>query len=362
LEKFTTKRLSAPLSVGAAALAAFALAACGVPRGNTDKTSSGSRGGFAEALRVYNATEYMDKSVVADFEKEFHIQVIYGEFESNEEMYDEIVKNPDAYDVLIPSDYTIDRLIQEGRLAKITPDKIPNIARVAPQYLKPGYDPNNEYVVPYMAGTLGILYNKKMTAAPVDSWAALWDSGHKGPVLLWDSQRDVIGAALKALGFGMNAAGDAELAQAKARLSAGGSRFQYGSDEIRDRMVADEGALALVYSGDAKTAVDENPDLSYVVPKEGSNKWVDGFVILKNTRRLEEAEKFIDFMCRPNVAVRNMTKTGYTSPVSGAWAEFGGNRIMFPTEEELDRCEPFLYNAEAAQKYARLWAEVRGRY
>ena len=319
--------------------------------------------GAPPVLRVFNATEYIDRTTIADFEKEFNVQVIYDEFESNEEMYDIIAANPRAYDVLIPSDYTVDRLIQEGRLARIDADAVPNIAYIAPEYLSPGYDSNNDYVVPYMVGTLGILYNKRLVSAPVESWAALWDTQYRGQILLWDSMRDVIGPALKMLGFSMNSNDDAELAQAQERLLAQRALVQgYAGDIIRDVMIADEGTVALVYSGDAKTAVDQNPNLAYVIPKDGSNKWVDGFVILKDTQQLEAAQQFINFMCRPNIAIRNMTQTGYTSPVMGAWDEFASNPIMFPTAEELSRCEPFLYNKEATQKYTRMWAEIRGRF
>ena len=321
---------------------------------NSNKVFMDSR----EVLRVYNATDYIDKTTIADFENEFNIKVIYNEFESNEDMYDYIVKNPKSYDVLVPSDYTIDRLIQENLLAKLDLGKIPNISHVAPQYLKPEYDSNNDYVVPYMVGTLGILYNKRLAGA-VESWDSLFDSRNKGRIFMWDSQRDVIGLTLKMLGYSMNSNDDNELTQAKERLKALRSFVQYGGDEIRDIMIADEGILALVYSGDAKTAIDQNPRLTYVIPKEGSNKWVDGFVIMKNTEHLEAAHNFINFMCRPNIAIRNITKTGYTSPIFGAWEEFGGNPIMFPAAEELNRCEPYLYNREAAQKYGRLWAEVR---
>jgi len=336
----------------AACAIAFALVGCGGAYGD----SAAARG----VLKVFSPTDYVDRTTIAEFEKEFNIQVIYDEFESNEEMYDVVCGNPKAYDVLIPSDYTMDRLIQEGRLATINRNEVPNIACIAPEYLSPDYDAQNDYVVPYMVGTLGILYNQRFVSAPVESWAALWDSQYRGQILLWDSMRDVVGVALKMLGFSMNSNDDDELAQAKARLLAQRSLVQgYAGDIIRDIMIADEGAVALIYSGDAKTAVDQNPNLAYVIPTEGSNKWVDGFVILKDTAHLEAAQKFINFMCRPNIAIRNMTKTGYTSPVFGAWDEFYANPIMFPSAEELNRCEPFLYNRDATEKYAQIWREVR---
>ena len=312
-----------------------------------------------EVLKVYNFTDYIDRTTIADFEKEFNIKVIYDEFESNEDMYEKIVSKPNAYDIAVPSDYMIDRLIQEDRLAKLDLGKIPNISHVAPEYRGPVYDKNNDYMIPYMTGTLGILYNKKFADGAIDSWTSLFDRRYRGRILMWDSQRDVIGLVLKMLGYSMNSNNDRELSDVRAALTAQRTMVQYGGDEIRDLMIADEGTLAFVYSGDAKTAIDQNPRLAYVIPAEGSSKWVDGFVILKNTKQADAAHKFINFMCRPNIAVRNMTKIGYTSPISGAWAEFGDNTIMFPTAEELERCEPFLYNKEATQKYARLWAEIR---
>ena len=315
---------------------------------------------FTETINVFNASEYIDETTIADFEREFAIKVEYTEFESNEEMYHEIVSNPGSYDVLIPSDYTIDRLIKEDRLAKIDQSKVPNIVNIAEEYLNPSYDPANDYVVPYMVGTLGILYNKKYAADSIDSWNALFDTRYSGKVLMLDSQRDAIGAVLKLLGFSMNSNDDTELEQAKEMLLAARSTVAaYNeSEEIRDKLVAGEGVLGVVYSGDAKIAIDRNPDLAYVIPKEGANKWVDGFVIMKDTKHLDAAQKFIDFMCRSNIAVRNMSEIGYTSPVKGAWSEFNANEIMFPALDELNRCEAFLYNAEAAQKYSGIWTEI----
>ena len=311
-------------------------------------------------LRVYNAAEYMDMSTVKDFEKEYKIKVIYDEFESNESMYDDVVKNPNDYDVLVPSDYMIDRLIKEGRLEKLTKANVNNISNVAEEYLNPSYDNGNEYSVPYMVGTVGILYNKRMVSEPVTSWDALWDSNYKGQIWMWDSMRDVIGVSLKRLGYSMNTNNEQELQEAKQALITQARLLRgYAEEECRDAMIADEGALALVYAGEAKAAIDQNPNLAYVIPEEGSNKFVDGFVIVKNARNKDAAEKFINFMCRSNIAIRNMTETGYTSPIKGAWSEFGNNKIMFPSEEELNRCEAFLYDAVATSKYNKIWQEVK---
>lgn len=314
---------------------------------------------YSDVLYVYNAAEYMDKSTITDFEKEYKVRVEYSEFESNEDMYENIVANPGKYDVVIPSDYMIDRLIKEDRLAKLDKAKVTNISNVATEYLSPEYDKNNDYTIPYMTGTLGILYNTKKVSTPIDSWTALFDSKYRGKILMWDSQRDCLGAALKMLGYSMNSKSQSELSEAQAKLIAQRSYAQYGEEEIRDMMIAGEGIVALMYSGEAKNAMNQNHDLAYVIPKEGGNKWTDGFVIMKNTKNLGMAQNFINFMCRPNVAVRNMTETGYTSAIKGAWGEFGDDKVMFPGEEELARCEAFLYDKEAVQLYNKVWSSIR---
>ena len=315
---------------------------------------------YVEEISVYNAAEYMDMETVKDFEREYKIKVNYKEFESNETMYADFVKNPNSYDVLVPSDYMIDRLIKENRLSKLTKSNITNISNIATEYINPEYDKENEYTIPYMTGTVGILYNKKMVTEPVTSWKIFWDTKYKGQIWLWDSMRDVIGMALKSLGYSMNSVNDAELNSAKQALITQNKLLRgYEEEQSRDAMIADEGALALVYSGEAKFAIDQNPNLAYVIPEEGSNKFIDGFVITKNTKHKEAAEKFINFMCRSNIAIRNMTETGYTSPIKGAWSEFGNNKVMFPSQNELDRCEAFLYDSAATEKYNKMWNEIR---
>ncbi len=315
---------------------------------------------YIDEINVYNAAEYMDMTTIKDFEKEFKIKVNYKEFESNESLYKDISNNKSKYDVLIPSDYMIDRLIKEDLVEKFDKANIPNLSNIASEYLNPEYDKNNEYVVPYMVGTVGILYNKSVIKDTVDSWDIMWDERYKGQIWLWNSMRDVIGMSLKHLGYSMNSTNDSEINEAKqALIKQAGLLRGYEEEEVRDSMIADEGSLALVYAGEAKSAIDQNPNLAYVIPKEGSNKFVDGFVIVKGTSHKSSAEKFINYMCASNIAIRNMTETGYTSPVKGAWAEFGDNKIMFPSNEELSRCEAFLYDATATEKYNKVWSELR---
>ncbi len=350
---------------------AFSLFACGgsggggnqatrPPRTTETQTTTKDTTVYTETISVLNAADYIDMNTVADFEREYKIKVVYEEFASNEEMYSTLLSKPNSYDVLVPSDYMVDRLVKENKLEKLDASKITNKSNIASEYLSPVYDSKNEYSVPYMVGTLGILYNKRLVSSPPDSWQVLWDAQYKGQILMWDSVRDCLGATLKMLGFSMNSGNDNELSQAKTRLLSQKSLVKaYAEEEIRDIMIADEAALALIYSGEAKIAIDQNPNLAYVIPKEGANKWVDSFVIVKGTAHLDAAQKFVNFMCRPNIALRNMSATGYTSPVSGSWAEFCDNTIMFPSKEELNRSEAFLYDSASMQKYTAIWKEIR---
>ena len=198
-----------------------------------DKEHEEERKQYKEVLRVYNAAEYIDESTIVDFEKEYKVRVEYSEFESNEDMYKNVVSNPNNYDVLVPSDYMIDRLIKEDRLLKLDKSKLTNISNVAKEYLSPEYDKNNDYVVPYMTGTLGILYNTKKVSTPIDSWTALFDSKYKGKILMWDSERDCLGATLKMLGYSMNSTSSQELAEVQAKLIAQRSIAIYGEENIR---------------------------------------------------------------------------------------------------------------------------------
>ena len=341
----------------------LALSGCTKNDGNKIKINVSAehekeRAKYTQVLNVYNAAEYIDPSTIVDFEKEYKVRVEYYEFESNEDMYNDISKNPNKYDVLVPSDYMIDRLIKENKLAKLDKTKVTNIDKVASEYLSPEYDKNNDYVVPYMTGTLGILYNTKKVSSPVDSWQVLFDSKYKGKILMWDSQRDCLGATLKSLGYSMNSTNRDELNKAQEKLIAQRSIAQYGEEQIRDMMIAGEGTVALMYSGEAKQAINQNGNLAYVIPKEGGNKWVDGFVIMNNSKNKEMAQNFINYMCKPNIAIRNMTKTGYTSAIKGAWAEFGNDNVMFPSKEDLLRCEAFLYDKTGTELYNQVWAKV----
>ncbi len=276
------------------------LTACG--SGGTETT--------AGELTVYNWGEYFDPDALAMFEEETGIKVTYDEFETNEVMYPIIANGAADYDLVCPSDYMVQRMISEGLLEKINFDNVPNIKYVDQVYrdASKGFDENNEYSVPYLWGTVGILYNKTVVKEPVDSWGILWDTKYKDNILMQKSVRDAFGITLKYLGYSLNSTDEKQLEEAKQKLieqKKSGVVQAYVVDEVRDKMIGNEAAIGVIYSGEALTCQAENPDLEYVIPKEGSNLWIDSWVIPKGAKNKENAEKFFDFLFGPEICKIN---------------------------------------------------------
>lgn len=318
-------------------------------------------------LNVFNWEDYIDESVIEQFEQETGITVNYMRFTTNEDMMVQVEANPGAFDLCFPSEYIVERMIAKDLLAEINYDNVPNMQYILENLIDPSYDPGNAHSVPYMWGTVGILYNTKMVTEPVDSWGILWDEKYQSNVFMLDSYRDSMGVALAYLGYSMNTEDILALELAKEKLieqKTIGTLKAYQVDETKDKMVAGEAALAVMWSGDAQYAIDLNPDLAYAVPKEGSNVWVDCMVIPKNAKNKENAEKFIDFLCRPDIAQKNCEYIWYSSPNSGAIELMGeaytSNPTINPTEETLARCEFFRDITELYRPiYETLWLEVK---
>ena len=317
---------------------------------------------------MYNWGEYIDMEVLDLFEEETGIKVVYDYFEHNEEMYPKIKAGAVKYDVVCPSDYMIQKMIDENLLAEINFDNVPNISNIDPAYLKSSesFDPGNKYSVPYCWGTVGILYNKTMVDGPIDSWGALFDEKYSGNILMIDSVRDAFAVALNYLGYDLNSTDPAQLEEAKELLSRQYPLVQaYVVDQVRDKMIGGEAALGVIYSGEAIYTQRENPDLEYVVPKEGSNVWIDGWVIPKNNRNKENAEAFINFMCRPDIALKNFEAITYSTPNSAARdmitdEDIKNSEIAFPDQSVLDRCRTFQYLGEEIESfYNDKWNEVK---
>lgn len=320
-----------------------------------------------EVVNVFNWEDYIDESVLLQFEQETGIHVNYMRFTTNEDMMVQVEANPGAFDVVFPSDYMVERMLNKGLLAEINYDNIPNAQYILESLRDPAYDPQGKHSIPYMWGTVGILYNTKLVDDPVDTWGILWNEKYAGNVFMMDSIRDSMGVTLKYLGYSMNTRDIVALEATKQKLidqKRSGIVKAYQVDETKDKMVAGEAALALMWSGDAQYAIDLNPDLAYAVPMEGSNVWVDPMVIMKDAKNMENAEKFVDFLCRPDIAQKNCEEIWYSSPNTGAidlmGDEYINNPVMNPSQDVIDRCEFFNDIDETFMPiYNALWKEVK---
>jgi spermidine/putrescine-binding protein len=322
----------------------------------------------SEKVYVYNWGEYIDPEVIDLFEEETGIKVVYDEFEQNEEMYPKIKAGAVQYDVVCPSDYMIQKMIEEDLLAEINYENIPNLTNIDSAYLvsAQNFDAENKYSVPYCWGTLGILYNKTMVDEPIDSWSAIYDEKYSGNILMIDSVRDAFGISLAYLGYDLNSTDETQLDEAKELLKTQYPLVQaYVVDQVRDKMIGGEAAIGVIYSGEAIYTKRENPDLEYVVPKEGSNVWIDAWVIPKNCRDKENAEAFINFMCDGEIALKNFEYITYSTPNTAAREmitdeDIKNSSVAFPDQVTLDRCFTFRYLGEEIEAlYINKWNEVK---
>lgn len=314
-------------------------------------------------LKIYNWGDYIDKTVIKDFEKEYNVKVIYDEFSTNEDMYAKLKAGGINYDIVIPSEYMVEKMKNEDMLSKIDFEKLSNYDYIDDNFKTEKYNKALDYSIPYMWGTVGIVYNKDIVKEKVDSYSILWDKKYKKQILMLDSQRDSIGVTLKYLGYSANSINDKELKLAKEKLIEQKPLIMsYVNEEVKDIMIGGEAGLAVVWSGDATYMMSQNKDLEYVIPKEGSNMWIDSMVIPKNSNNKELALEFINYMLRPNVALKNCAYTGYLTPhkeVKRVYDEYDNDALEYPTEEELERLEVFLDLGKNISKYDRVWTEVK---
>ncbi len=324
-------------------------------------------------LYIFNCGDYIAETTVEKFEKAYpEYEVIYEVFDTNEAMYQKLVSSNIPYDVLIPSDYMIERLIKEDRLKEIDMSKLENYKYIGEAYKNTNYDPDNKYSIPYMWGTLGILYNKEKVTETVDSWSILWDEKYSGQILMLDSMRDSMAVALKKLGYDLNTTNQAEIdAAAKALVEQKPLVAEYGVDILKDKMIQGSYSFTVAYSGDALYMQNQNAELNggesvleYVIPKEGSNFWIDAMCIPKTSKNTEGAMKFIDFMCSTEIAFDNVEYIEYSTPHTEALKELGedyiNNNIYNPSAEILANCDPFAYlEPDVQESYNKAWESVR---
>lgn len=322
-------------------------------------------------INVYNWGEYIangtdgSMDVNAEFTRRTGIKVNYTTFDSNESLYSKLVGGGADYDVIIPSDYMISKLINENMLAELDFSNIPNYRYIDERFQNPDYDPENLYSVPYTWGVVGLFYNTDYIDEEITSWSALWDDRFAGKILMFDNPRDSFAIAQFLLGQSPNTTDEGEWEEAAALLKQQKPLVQaYVMDQIFDKMQSGEAWMAPYYSGDAAILVDNNDNIQFVVPQEGTNFFVDAMCIPITSSHKAEAEEYINFMCDPEIAGANMDYIGYSTPEEAAKEymdeEMVASPIHYPDEATLPPTHIFVNLPESTSKLVdSLWAEVK---
>ena len=336
-------------------------------------------GSAARSDRVVNVCswgEYIDEDLITEFEEKTGIRVNYQTAESNEALYSLIKMGGADFDVIVPSDYMIGRLIEEDMLAELDYSAIPNYDLIDEQYKSLSFDPENKYTVPYTWGTVGIIYNTKMVDEPITSWGAMFDEKYAGQVLMINNSRDALMAALCYLGYDINTTDEAQLDEAFQLVKNAKDKGVYQAfvmDEIFGKMEGGNAAIAMYYAGDYLTMLENNEDLAFVVPEEGSNWFVDAMCVLKSSQHKDEAMEWINFIAGTDASLANMDYIWYASPNAEALAEYPAYyeeqngealdqelyNIMAAPADVLDRCELYVnLPQETLKYYDKLWTQL----
>ncbi|MCU6687567.1 extracellular solute-binding protein [Dorea acetigenes] len=322
-----------------------------------------------ETLRIYNWGEYTGENIIRNFEEETGATVVMENFDSNEQMYIKVA-NGEAYDILVPSDYMIQRLIQEDYLQKLDKSKLDCLDKLVDEVKGLPYDPNNDYSVPYFWGTVGIVYDKTkvdLEDLEEEGFGIFLDEKYKGDVYLYDSERDSFMMALKALGYSMNTESEAEINEAYEWLvkCVQTMKTEIVTDEIIDNMAQGRKALGLIYSGDATYVMSENEDMGFYLPEEGTNLWSDAMVIPKNAKNPDLAHAFINYASDYDGAYDNSSYVGYTSAnrevmedIYGEGGDYEGIEAYMP-RMGYEKDEVFVYNEDTRKLISNLWSKVK---
>lgn len=325
-------------------------------------------------INVYNWGEYIPTGedgtmdLNAEFTKLTGIKVNYSTYATNEELYAKLRAGAASYDVVIPSDYMISRMINEDMLLPIDMENVPNYKNIMDKFKVSEYDPESKYSIPYSWGTVGIVYNKQLTNLTEDKidWDVLWNEEYSDSILMFDNPRDAFAISQSSLGISLNTEDKRELRDAADKLKKQKKYVQaYVMDEIFDKMGAEEATFAPYYAGDALTMMEDNENLGFVIPKNGTNLFVDAMCIPKGAKEKKAAEMYINFMCEPEVAYAVCEYLGYSTPNTGAYEllddEIKNDGISYPDDEFLtEKCETFRNLSDDTNKYMQdLWTEIK---
>lgn len=328
-------------------LASMILVACGILYYSSGKLDQAQGITGDNTLNLYNWGDYIDPELITKFEKETGYVVSYETFDSNEAMYTKVSQGGTAYDLAIPSEYMIERMIEEDMLFELDHAQIEGLEHIDSDLLDMAFDPGNQYSIPYFWGTLGIVYNTKFVEeGSIQHWEDLWDPHFEDNLMLIDGAREVMGLGLNSLGYSVNSKNMNELTEAAAKLDTLTPNVKaIVADEIKMYMIQEESSVAVTFSGEAADMMWENENLHYVIPTEGSNLWFDNFVIPKTAQNVEAAYAFINFMLEPENAAQNAEYVGYSTPNASAMelmpAEMIEDEQFYPSEETMKNLEVY---------------------
>ena len=327
--------------------------------------------GQNRSINVHNWGDYISDGsdegmdVIKEFEELTGIKVNYTTFATNEELYARLKGGGALYDVVIPSDYMIARMINEGMLEKLNYENIPNAHYTMESFLNAQYDPTNEYSLPFMWGTVGIIYNTEVVdEEDLGSWDLLWNEKYMGEILMFNNPRDAFAIALNRLGYPMNPENKEQIREAAEDLKDQKLLVQaYVMDEIFDKMIGNEAAIAPYYAGDYLLILEDNPNIGFFTPETGTNRFVDAMVIPKGAKEKECVEMFLNFMMEPEVALANMEYIAYSTPNQGTYdlldEETKENEVLYPSQELLDKTEFFVELPTELNLYMdQMWTEI----
>ena len=322
-----------------------------------------------EVVNVYNWGEYIDESIFRDFENETGIRVNYSTYETNAQIYALLNRGGANVDVIIPSDYMVARMIDEDMLEELDFSNIPNFSLIDERYKGLDFDPDDRFSVAYMTGTVGLIYNSALIPYDITSWNALWDERFDDQILMFDNQRDAFGIALKYLGYYQNTINESEIREAFELLVRQRPLLQaYVMDQIFVKLESGEAWLGPYYAGDYFVMRENNPDLRFVRPVEGSNFFVDSMCIPKGAANKTNAELFINFMSSTDIALRNMEYIWYASANADAAAIFAQEQelspedyeVLFASDVTLANSDVFTHlPAQILELYDQLWVELK---
>lgn len=359
------------LWVGLLVIFGLALGACagqaGAPAPAAPAAEEAAQAPAAEEvkeLNIYNWSTYIAPDTIPNFEKQFGVKVNYDLYDSNEELLAKIQPGNPGYDIIVPSDYMVSIMIKQDLLEEINHENIPNIKNLDPTFLDPPYDPGNKHCVAYQWGTMGLGYNIKATGGEIDSWGVMFDEKYAGRVAWLDDPRATIGAVLIYLGYDINTTNPDEINEAKELLIEHKDKIAAFAPDT-GQILLDEGEVDITHewSGDIFQVMEENPDIRYVIPKEGSNVWTDNLCIPKGAPHKELAEKFINYILEPQVGADLSNYIHYATPNAAALPlineEDRNNPGIYPPPETMKRLQYLVDVGEATLLYDEAWTDIK---